>query len=221
MLLYIHPECAGGCRMITLDFFIRWFDSLDTVFKDNKEYLTQLDAAIGDADHGINVSRGFSAVAAAIRQKPSEDISSLFKTVSMTLIRTVGGASGPLLGTFFIKLASQLPEDTTVITSQQFYVAMLAGADGIARIGKSIANEKTMLDALYPALDAMKQSIQSGRTISDILTDTANAARTGAEATIPMLATKGRASYLGERSIGHQDPGATTIYLMLNTATHI
>lgn len=207
--------------MITLDFFIRWFDSLDTVFKDNKEYLTQLDAAIGDADHGINVSRGFSAVAAAIRQKPSEDISSLFKTVSMTLIRTVGGASGPLLGTFFIKLASQLPEDTTVITSQQFYVAMLAGADGIARIGKSIANEKTMLDALYPALDAMKQSIQSGRTISDILTDTANAARTGAEATIPMLATKGRASYLGERSIGHQDPGATTIYLMLNTATHI
>ncbi len=207
--------------MITLDFFIRWFDSLDTVFKDNKEYLTQLDAAIGDADHGINVSRGFSAVAAAIRQKPSEDVSSLFKTVSMTLIRTVGGASGPLLGTFFIKLASQLPEDTTVITSQQFYVAMLAGADGIAKIGKSIANEKTMLDALYPALDAMKQSIQSGKTVSDILTDTANAALAGAEATIPMLATKGRASYLGERSIGHQDPGATTIYLMLDTATHI
>lgn len=207
--------------MITLDFFIRWFDSLDTVFKNNKEYLTQLDAAIGDADHGINVSRGFSAVAAAIRQKPSEDVSSLFKTVSMTLIRTVGGASGPLLGTFFIKLASQLPEDTTVITSQQFYVAMLAGADGIAKIGKSIANEKTMLDALYPALDAMKQSIQSGKTVSDILTDTANAALAGAEATIPMLATKGRASYLGERSIGHQDPGATTIYLMLDTATHI
>lgn len=197
--------------MLTLEVFVKWVDALADVYAENKDYLTELDSAIGDADHGINMARGFAAVREALAKTPPADVPALFKTVSMTLIKTVGGASGPLYGTLFMK-AGPLLKDAPV-TLPALAAALSAGVEGIGKMGKSTTGEKTMLDAWTPALDALK----SGAGIAEA----AAAARKGMEATIPMLATKGRASYLGERSIGHQDPGATSTTLMLEALAKV
>lgn len=199
--------------MLTLALMTQWLDRLAAVYEENKAYLTELDSAIGDADHGINMARGFAALKAALAQKPPTSLADACKAASMTLIKSVGGASGPLYGTLFMKMGPLLPGESVPLDT--FAKALAAGVEGIKKIGKSEVGEKTMLDAWLPAVSALNEGIGAGLSDQDALAKTAAAAEQGARDTIPMLATKGRASYLGERSVGHQDPGATSTCLML------
>ena len=202
---------------ITRDDVLAWLNSFRQVLAENKTYLTELDSAIGDADHGINMDRGFGAVEAKLPSVVNSDIASILKTVGMTLISTVGGAGGPLYGTFFMRAGAAVAGKTE-LSAADFLAALDAGLAGVQQRGKATTGEKTMIDALTPARDAMRTAVENGSSLGEALHATATAAEQGMKATIPMLATKGRASYLGERSIGHQDPGATSSYLMLKCA---
>jgi dihydroxyacetone kinase-like protein len=196
---------------------LAWLDALQQVYADNKAWLTELDAAIGDADHGINLDRGFTAVKAELAKLPSADISTLLKTAATVLIRTVGGASGPLYGTFFLRASAACAVKTELRASD--VVAMFqAGVEGLQQRGKAEPGDKTMLDTWLPALQAMRQALEAGVNLPGILQQGTAAAEAGMVSTIPLLARKGRASYLGARSVGHQDPGATSSYLMLKAA---
>lgn len=199
--------------MSTLELFTNWVVRLADVYEENKAYLTELDSPIGDADHGINMARGFRAAKEALDKTPPTDLPTLFKTVSMTLIKTVGGASGPLYGTLFMKAGPLLKDEP--VSPVMLAAAFETGVEGIKKMGKSDAGEKTMLDAWIPALEALKTGTPDD--LAAAVAAAAEAAKKGMEATIPMQATKGRASYLGERSVGHQDPGATSTYLLLKT----
>jgi dihydroxyacetone kinase-like protein len=187
-------------------------------------HLTELDQAIGDGDHGTNMDRGFKAIVAALDARPAPDpattdraaTAELLRVVGRTLISTVGGASGPLYGTAFLRASAAVGGLSEPATSAAAIVAALeAAATGIAALGKSTTGEKTMLDAIVPAATAARAALDGGGDASATIAAARDAARSGAEATIPLLATKGRASYLGERSIGHQDPGATSAALLL------
>lgn len=179
-----------------------------------KDYLTQLDNEIGDGDHGINMARGFAAVEKKLPSLSDGDIGSLLKGVGMQLVSTVGGASGPLYGTAFMK-AGMACKGLTELDGPALVKAMEAAVDGIKMRGKATEGEKTMLDALCPALKAMQEAVASGKSLKEALTEAAAAAEKGVEYTKTIIATKGRASYLGERSVGHQDPGATSsLYLL-------
>ena len=179
-----------------------------------KEYLTELDNEIGDGDHGINLARGFEAVEKKLPSLAGGDIGVLFKGVGMQLVSTVGGASGPLYGTAFMK-AGMACKGLTEIDGPAFVKAMEAAVDGIKMRGKATEGEKTMLDALCPALKVMQDDVAAGKSLKEALQDAAQAAEKGVEYTKTIIATKGRASYLGERSLGHQDPGATSsLYLL-------
>jgi dihydroxyacetone kinase-like protein len=206
--------------MINRDHLLAWIEALTQVYADNKQYLTQLDSAIGDADHGINMDRGFQAVKADLGKNNPQDISSLLKTVAMALIRTVGGASGPLYGTFFMR-ASAACANKTELEPADVVALFEAGLEGILQRGKAELNDKTMVDAQKPALEAMKQALTDGADLKTILEKGTAAAEEGMKNTIPLQARKGRASYLGERSIGHQDPGATSSYLMIKAAADL
>jgi dihydroxyacetone kinase-like protein len=203
--------------MVSQDNLVAWIEALQQVYADNKQYLTQLDSAIGDADHGINMDRGFTAVKAELAKTTPQDISATLKTVALSLIRTVGGASGPLYGTFFMR-ASAVCAHKTELQAADVVALFEAGLEGVLQRGKAELNDKTMVDALTPALNAMKDALAAGADLSEILQQGVTAAEAGMKNTIPLQAKKGRASYLGERSIGHQDPGATSSYLMLKTA---
>ncbi len=198
--------------MPTLQNIVTWLDGLADVFAANKDLLTGLDAAIGDADHGINMARGFAAVRTALAAKAPDSIAAACKTTSLQLIKTVGGASGPLYGTWFMKAGPLLPGDQADVAA--FAAAAAAGVAGIMKMGKSGPGEKTMLEAWLPAVDALKTAV--GASEQDAFAQMAKAAEGGMKSTIPLRASKGRASYLGERSIGHQDPGATSTFLMLS-----
>jgi dihydroxyacetone kinase-like protein len=201
---------------MTRDDILRWLQQSAQVLQENREYLTQLDAAIGDADHGINMDRGFQAVMAKIATMTDADIGALLKTVGTTLVSTVGGASGPLYGTAFLRAGISTTGKQEL--SEADVVSMLtAFVEGIKARGKAQLGEKTMLDALLPALDAARQAANDGLDLAQLLHLSSEAAQKGMQNTIPLLATKGRASYLGERSIGHQDPGATSSWLLLKT----
>ncbi|MCI7599755.1 MAG: dihydroxyacetone kinase subunit L [Megasphaera sp.] len=179
-----------------------------------KEYLTQLDNEIGDGDHGINLARGFEAVEKKLPSLAGGDIGALLKGVGMQLVSTVGGASGPLYGTAFMK-AGMACKGLTEMDGPAFVKAMEAAVDGIKMRGKATEGEKTMLDALCPALKVMQDDVAAGKSLKEALQDAAKAAEKGVEYTKTIIATKGRASYLGERSLGHQDPGATSsLYLL-------
>lgn len=179
-----------------------------------KEYLTELDNEIGDGDHGINLARGFEAVEKKLPSLAGGDIGALLKGVGMQLVSTVGGASGPLYGTAFMK-AGMACKGLTEIDGPAFVKAMEATVDGIKMRGKATEGEKTMLDALCPALKVMQDDVAAGKSLKEALQDAAQAAEKGVEYTKTIIATKGRASYLGERSLGHQDPGATSsLYLL-------
>ena len=179
-----------------------------------KEYLTELDNEIGDGDHGINLARGFEAVEKKLPSLAGGDIDDLLKGVGMQLVSTVGGASGPLYGTAFMK-AGMACKGLTEIDGPAFVKAMEAAVDGIKMRGKATEGEKTMLDALCPALKVMQDDVAAGKSLKEALQDAAQAAEKGVEYTKTIIATKGRASYLGERSLGHQDPGATSsLYLL-------
>lgn len=179
-----------------------------------KDYLTQLDNEIGDGDHGINLARGFEAVEKKLPSLAGGDIGVLLKGVGMQLVSTVGGASGPLYGTAFMK-AGMACKGLTELDGPAFIKAMEAAVDGIKMRGKATEGEKTMLDALCPALKVMQDEVAAGKSLKEALQDAAAAAEKGVEYTKTIIATKGRASYLGERSLGHQDPGATSsLYLL-------
>lgn len=206
--------------MVNLDDLIKWLDLLQQVYAENKAYLTELDSAIGDADHGINMDRGFTAVKAELAKNPPASISIALKTVGMTLVKTVGGASGPLYGTLFLR-ASVACEGKEALQAADVVALFEAGLEGILQRGKAVLEDKTMVDAWTPALAAMKAAGSNGSSLVLVLQQGLNAAETGMKNTIPLQARKGRASYLGERSIGHQDPGATSTYLMLKCAAQL
>ncbi len=195
----------------TLAQLTQWLHEFGTLIEQNKGYLTELDSAIGDADHGSNMSRGMTAVLNQIADQSAAD--ALFKKVGMTLVSSVGGASGPLYGTFFMRCATAVGSSGEV-PADSLAAGLRAGLDGVLARGKAELGDKTMVDAMSPAVDAIEEALAEGQTLSEAVRSGAEAARQGREATTPMIARKGRASYLGDRSKGHQDPGATsTTYL--------
>lgn len=202
--------------MVTNKQIVQWLQAVAVVLEENKDYLTELDAAIGDADHGINMNRGFQKVVSQLPSVADKDIGSILKTVSMTLISSVGGASGPLYGTMFLR-ASTAVAGKSELTNEDLVALFQAAVDGVVQRGKANLEDKTMLDALSPAVDALKQAVDSGVSTQDALQQAVVAAEQGMKNTIPLVAKKGRASYLGDRSANHQDPGATSLYLMLKT----
>jgi dihydroxyacetone kinase-like protein len=207
----VDPQVTTGA----LDEWVRTFA---TLVAENRDHLTELDSAIGDADHGSNMDRGMSAVVAALDQSPVEQTGPLLKKVGMTLVSKVGGASGPLFGTFFLRMAAALG-DAEAVSAADFAGALRAGLGGVVDRGKAEAGDKTMYDALAPAVDALDAALDGGEPLSSALETARDAAVAGRDATVPMVARKGRASYLGDRSAGHQDPGATTVALLLDAAT--
>jgi phosphoenolpyruvate---glycerone phosphotransferase subunit DhaL len=200
--------------MTTRDQIVTWLEKLADVVAENKEYLTQLDSAIGDADHGINMKRGMDRVMEKLPSVADKDIGNILKTVGMTLISSVGGASGPLYGTFFMRggMAAAAKEE---LTAEDLLEVLQAGLDGIVQRGRAQPGDKTMVDAWLPALAAYRAALDDGGDLVAALPAAVAGAQQGMEETIPLQARKGRASYLGERSIGHQDPGATSSYLLL------
>lgn len=203
--------------MIQKSTLIDWITIYAQEISTNKEQLTALDAAIGDADHGINMDRGFTEVMQRIPSLREQDIGSLFKGVGMTLLSKVGGASGPLYGTLFLRMgmASGGKEELSLA---EFAAQLSAGVDGIRQRGSARPGDKTMIDALAPAIAALQEAADAGQETCQALEAAVAAAEAGMKATIPMQASKGRASYLGPRSIGHQDPGATSAWLLIKAA---
>ena len=195
---------------------VAWVREFARLVADSEQELTALDAAIGDADHGTNMHRGMSAVVAALDGSPPADPAALLKQVGMTLISKVGGASGPLYGTLFLRMAGAV--GTGELDAATYARALRAGLDGVLARGKAGPGDKTMIDALGPACDALDAGVAAGGSLAEALRAAAAAAREGRDATVPLIARKGRASYLGERSIGHQDPGATSTALLLDAA---
>lgn len=195
---------------------INWLQKFTDTIEENKDYLTELDAAIGDADHGINMQRGFKKVMEKLPIVEDKDIGTILKTVSMTLISSVGGASGPLYGTFFLR-ASTAVAGKQELDAKNILELLKTGLEGIIGRGKAQLGDKTMVDALHPAVMAFEKAINDGVDIKNAVEKAVAAAEKGMKETIPMVAKKGRSSYLGERSKGHQDPGATSVYLMLKS----
>lgn len=198
---------------ITAEHVIRFVEEVAATIKEQRDYLTQLDAAIGDADHGINLDRGFSAVLAKLPGVADKDIGSILKTVGTTLVSTVGGASGPLYGTAFLR-AGMATADRFELSADDVIAALEAALEGIQARGKAQRGEKTMVDAIAPGVETLKQAQAAGDAPVEAFRKALAATEQGMRDTVGMLATKGRASYLGERSIGHQDPGATSAHLM-------
>ena len=192
-----------------------WIRDAQAVLAEHRMELIDLDRAIGDGDHGENMDRGFKAVVAKLDEGGIADVQGVLKVVASTLMSKVGGAAGPLYGTAFLRAAKACDGDV----DSSGVVALIEGAlDGIVSRGKATTGEKTMVDAWTPALEAARAAAEAGATPAATLRAAADAAAKGAEATIPLQATKGRASYLGERSIGHQDPGATSTAYILGAA---
>lgn len=184
------------------------------IIEQNKQHLTELDGAIGDGDHGINMSRGFSFVKKTLDEGSFETAADLFKKCGMALVAHVGGASGPLFGTAFLR-ASMTLKDKTEVGVEDYINLLKASIEGIKMRGKSDAGEKTMLDALIPAYEAGEAAVKQGKDAPEVLQDVKDGAEKGLKETEKLIAKKGRASYVGERSLGHQDPGAASVALIL------
>jgi dihydroxyacetone kinase-like protein len=193
-----------------------WIREFARLVADRRDELTELDSAIGDADHGTNMDRGMSAVVTALDATPPTDPAALLKQVGMTLISKVGGASGPLYGTLFLRMAGVSGDGA--LDGGTWARALRAGLEGVLARGKAEPGDKTMVDALGPACDALDAALADDASLGEALRRAAAAAARGRDGTVPMIARKGRASYLGERSIGHQDPGATSSTLLLDAA---
>ena len=201
---------------LDVDALSRWLRTFAASVADQRDQLTALDAAIGDADHGANMHRGMTAVVEALTATPAADPAALLKQTGMVLIRSVGGASGPLYGTLFLRMAPVAGD--AALETETFAKALRAGLDGVVARGKAELGDKTMVDALSPALDALDAALAAGESLAPALRAASAAADEGRDATTPMIARKGRASYLGERSAGHQDPGATSTALLVAAA---
>jgi dihydroxyacetone kinase-like protein len=207
----------GGERLsVPYDGVVRWFKAYAATIAENKDLLTELDSAIGDADHGINMDRGMQAALVKVDGLPPGDVGAFFKTIGMTLVSTVGGAGGPLYGTLFLQLGT-VTAGKEEIEPADWSAALTAAVEGVQARGKAVLEDKTMVDALIPARDALARAVAEGASFGEAVRRSAEAAEAGMVATIPLVARKGRASYLGERSAGHQDPGATSSYLLLKT----
>jgi dihydroxyacetone kinase-like protein len=203
-------------RDFTLDQARLWIAGAGDLVEREIGRLTELDTAIGDGDHGINMVRGFNAVRRKLEVTVTEDLGSLFRLVGITLISTVGGASGPLYGGFFLEMA-KLTGGKACLGKDEVRAALTAGLTDVKRRGKAGVGDKTMVDSLSPAVAA----IASAKELAAAFRAAADAAKTGAEGTTPLEARKGRASYLGQRSIGHQDPGATSIWLLFEALASV
>jgi dihydroxyacetone kinase-like protein len=211
-------EQASGNMSLGHDDVLRWIRAFAADVEANKEQLTKLDAAVGDGDHGINMQRGMSAVLGKVDTSGEEqDIGALLKTVGMTLVSTVGGAGGPLYGTLFLQMGTAV-SGKAELGPDDWAAALDAAIAGVQARGKAESGDKTMIDALIPGRDALKAALAEGATFEDALRQSADAAGQGMRDTVPLVARKGRASYLGERSAGHQDPGATSSHLLLEAA---
>jgi dihydroxyacetone kinase-like protein len=200
--------------MMTLEQIVLWLRTVAKQMEEQKDYLTQLDADIGDGDHGINMDRGFKKVAGRLDSLQDKDIGQIMQETGMTLVSSVGGASGPLYGTFFIR-AANVAAGKKEVTLTELAALLKAGLSGVMARGRAARGEKTMVDALTPAVDTLQLAAQESKGMKEALKEALLSAEEGMKRTIPMIAKKGRASYLGERSIGHQDPGATSSYLIL------
>jgi dihydroxyacetone kinase-like protein len=202
---------------VDLNTLTAWIREFARVIGENAQLLSDLDAAIGDADHGVNMERGMTAVLGSLDETAPVDMSALCKQVGMTLVKSVGGASGPLYGTFFLRMAAPLGAADGVAATD-FAAALRAGVEGVVQRGRAESGDKTMYDALAPALEALDAALASGTDLPAALSGAATAAQKGRDATESMVARKGRASYLGQRSVGHQDPGATSAAMLIAAA---
>jgi dihydroxyacetone kinase-like protein len=209
---------------ITVEHVTKFIEGVAARIKEHRDELVQLDSPIGDSDHGVNMDRGFTTVLDKLPTVADKDIGTILKTVGMTLVSTVGGASGPLYGTAFIRAGMALA-DRYELTPAEVVVALEAALEGIQARGKAQRGEKTMIDAIAPGVDVLKEAQANGEDFVSAMRRSVAAVEEGMKSTIPMLATKGRASYLGQRSIGHQDPGATSSFyiaqVMLETVEGI
>jgi phosphoenolpyruvate---glycerone phosphotransferase subunit DhaL len=199
---------------------VAWVRASAAVIEENAAALTRLDAAIGDGDHGTNMNRGFKAALQRLDGLQDESFGGVFKAVGMALISRVGGASGPLYGSFYLALGKELG-DAGEVGDERLAAALRAGYEGVVARGKAQLEDKTMLDAWHPALDALDAALAGGRGLGQALDEAEQAAAAGVKATIPLVARKGRASYLGERSRDHQDPGATSTHLLVKALADV
>ncbi|MFZ1872217.1 MAG: dihydroxyacetone kinase subunit DhaL [Chania sp.] len=199
---------------------VGWLLRCAEVFTRERDFLTQLDTDIGDGDHGLNMSRGFNKVVEKLPSVADQDIGSILKYTGMTLLSSVGGASGPLFGTFFIR-AAQAANGRQSLDLAELQQMIQQGVEGVVLRGKAVPGDKTLCDVWWPVVDSFGQSVQQQRGITQALQQAAACAEQAVQATIPMQARKGRASYLGERSIGHQDPGATSVMLMIKALAEV
>jgi dihydroxyacetone kinase-like protein len=201
-----------AANTVSAEAVLQWMQNCADTYRLHKDNLTELDAAIGDADHGANMARGFTAVQDKLAGLKDKDIGTIFKTVAMTLISTVGGASGPLYGTYFLQAVKPLMGKME-LSQEELYEVFNGGLQGLMNRGKAGVGDKTMVDALAPAVEAMKP--RENDSLSAAVDRAVKAAREGADSTVPLVAKKGRASYLGERSAGHLDPGAASSVMLL------
>ena len=209
-----HRGAALGGLTVELTETDAWVRAFAAEVTAHRDELTELDSPIGDADHGANLDRGLTAALEGLAATPPADPAALLKAVAMAMISKVGGTSGPLYGTFFLRLSGAFGDGSPAA----FAAAFRAGVDGVVARGKAEAGDKTMLDALLPAADALQEAVDAGKPLAEALAAAADAAAAGRDATTPMVARKGRASYLGERSVGHQDPGATSAAMLVQAA---
>jgi dihydroxyacetone kinase-like protein len=210
----------GGSRTVDSAFVRSWIEEIASAVDEERDHLTQLDSAIGDADHGVNMQRGFSAVVAKLAAAESLPPGKVLMTVGATLISTVGGAAGPLYGTAFREAGKALGEDGQ-IDPPQLLAALRAALEGIQKLGAATEGDKTIVDAFAPATSAFAGEIEAGGSLVTATARAREAAEEGMRATIPMQARKGRASYLGPRSVGHQDPGATSTALIFSALERV
>lgn len=201
---------------IGTDTLVDWITRFGAAVTEKREWLTELDSAIGDADHGANMARGMNAVGEKLGSGSPATVDELLKTVGMTLVSSVGGASGPLYGTFFLRMG-MASGAVSELDAAGLAAALRAGLEGIVARGKAEAGDKTMFDAMAPAVDALDAAIAAGDDLSSATRLAADAAAAGRDATEPLVARKGRASYLGERSAGHLDPGAASTAILFDT----
>jgi dihydroxyacetone kinase-like protein len=200
--------------MITREHIITWIENLADIFAEKRAYLTELDSPIGDADHGTNMARGFAKAKEKLPSVKDTDIGNILKTMGMTLISSIGGASGPLYGTFFMRAGTAVPSKHELDT-KDLRNMLEGGLEGLVQRGRAEPGDKTMVDAVHPAVAAARLAVNKDYDIEKALFMVTEAAAKGVKDTIPMIAKKGRASYLGKQSIGHQDPGATSTYFII------
>jgi dihydroxyacetone kinase-like protein len=198
----------------------RWLDALQQLFSEQRQQLTDLDSAVGDGDFGISLDRGFTAVKTELSANPPADLRAVFQNAATVLIKSMGGSSGPLLGTFFLR-AGATAANKTDLAPADVVALFQAGVECMQQRGKAALGDKTMMDAWLPAVDAMRGALEGGGGLTEVLERGTAAAEAGAEATKSMSARKGRASYLGDRSVGHPDPGAVAVHLMLRAAADV